>query len=135
MGFQEALRTCFSKYAKADGRASRSEFWYFHLAIFVYMFVAGFGLGIVGASDAQMDLAILFLLIPIIVPSICVTARRLHDLNYSGWMQLIFYPGFLADELLGTGYVIYLVTLGVWAFWYSQPGKRGKNKFGAQPKK
>ena len=43
MGFQEALRTCFSKYAKADGRASRSEFWYFHLAIFLYMFVAGFG--------------------------------------------------------------------------------------------
>ncbi len=39
MGFQEALRTCFAKYAKADGRASRSEFWYFHLAIFVYMFV------------------------------------------------------------------------------------------------
>ena len=83
MGFQEALRTCFAKYARADGRASRSEFWYFHLAIFVYMFVAGFGLGIVGASDAQMDLAILFLLIPVIVPSICVTARRLHDLNYS----------------------------------------------------
>ncbi len=135
MGFQEALRTCFSKYAKADGRASRSEFWYFHLAIFLYMFVAGFGLGIVGASDAQMDLAILFLLVPVFAPSVCVTARRLHDLNYSGWMQLIFYPGFLADELLGTGYVIYLVTLAVWAFWYSQPGKRAKNKYGAQPKK
>ena len=42
---------------------------------------------------------------------------------------------FLADELLGTGYVIYLVTLAVWAFWYSQPGKRAKNKFGVQPKK
>ena len=79
MGFQEALSTCFSKYAKADGRASRPEFWYFHLAAFVYMFVAGFGLGIVGASDAQMDMATLFLLIPIIVPSICVSARRLHD--------------------------------------------------------
>ena len=39
MGFQEALSTCFSKYAKADGRASRPEFWYFHLAAFVYMFI------------------------------------------------------------------------------------------------
>ena len=135
MGFTESLRTCFGKYAKFDGRASRPEFWYFFLFAFAYMFIAGFLLGLVGTSDATIDVAIIVLMIPILVPSIAVSARRLHDINQSGWMQCIFIPGFMADEFLGTGYVIYLVTLGLWAFWFSQAGKNSKNRFGAQPKK
>ena len=135
MGFAESLRTCFGKYAKFDGRASRSEFWYFILFCFVYFFVAGFLLGFSGVSDAAFDGATLVLLIPIFVPSIAVSARRLHDINQSGWMQCIFIPGFIADEFLGTGYVIYILTLGLWAFWFSQSGKKGKNRFGAQPRK
>ena len=135
MGFTESLRTCFGKYAKFDGRASRPEFWYFFLFAFGYMFIGGFLLGFVGTSDATIDIAILVLMIPILVPSIAVSARRLHDINQSGWMQCIFIPGFMADEFLGTGYVIYLVTLCLWVFWFSQAGKKGKNRFGAQPKK
>ena len=135
MGFAESLRTCFGKYAKFDGRASRSEFWYFILFCFVYFFVAGFLLGFSGVSDAAFDGATLVLLIPIFIPSIAVSARRLHDINQSGWMQCIFIPGFIADEFLGTGYVIYILTLGLWAFWFSQSGKKGKNRFGAQPRK
>ena len=134
MGFTESLRTCFGKYAKFDGRASRSEFWYFVLFCFVYFFVAGFLLGFSGVSDAAFDGATLVLLIPIFIPSIAVAARRLHDINQSGWMQCIFVPGFLADEFLGTGYAIYIMTLGLWVFWFSQAGKKGKNRFGAQPR-
>ena len=135
MGFAESLRTCFGKYAKFDGRASRSEFWYFVLFCFVYFLVAGFLLGFSGVSDAAFDGATLVLLIPIFIPSIAVAARRLHDINQSGWMQCIFIPGFIADEFLGTGFVIYILTLGLWAFWFSQTGKKGKNRFGAQPRK
>ena len=135
MGFTESLRTCFGKYAKFDGRASRSEFWYFVLFCFVYFLVAGFLLGFSGVSDAAFDGATLVLLIPIFIPSIAVAARRLHDINQSGWMQCIFIPGFIADEFLGTGYVIYILTLGLWAFWFSQSGKKGKNRFGVQPRK
>ena len=135
MGFTESLRTCFGKYAKFDGRASRSEFWYFVLFCFVYMFVAGFLLGLTGASQAGIDAAILFLMIPIFIPSIAVAARRLHDINQSGWMQCIFIPGFFADMFLGTGYVIYIMTLALYAFWFSQAGKKMKNRFGAAPKK
>ena len=135
MGFTESLRTCFGKYAKVDGRASRSELWYFVLFCFVYFLVAGFLLGFSGVSDAAFDGATLVLLIPIFIPSIAVAARRLHDINQSGWMQCIFIPGFIADEFLGTGYVIYILTLGLWAFWFSQSGKKGKNRFGAQPRK
>ena len=135
MGFAESLRTCFGKYAKFDGRASRSEFWYFILFCFIYMFIAGLLLGAIGASDVAVDGATLILMIPIFIPSIAVAARRLHDINQSGWMQCIFIPGFFGDMLLGTGYVIYIVTLGLWAFWFSQAGKKAKNRFGAQPRK
>ena len=135
MGFTESLRTCFGKYAKFDGRASRSEFWYFVLFCFVYFLVAGFLLGFSGVSDEAFYGATLVLLIPIFIPSIAVAARRLHDINQSGWMQCIFIPGFIADEFLGTGFVIYILTLGLWAFWFSQAGKKGKNRFGVQPRK
>jgi uncharacterized membrane protein YhaH (DUF805 family) len=135
VGFIESIKVCLSKYAQFNGRASRSEFWYFYLALFIYFVVAGFLLGVAGVSDEVFDLATLVLLIPIFIPSIAVSARRLHDLNQSGWMQCIFIPGFIADEFLGTGYVIYLLTLALFAFWFSQTGKKGKNRFGAQPRK
>ena len=135
MRFVESIKICFGKYAKFDGRASKSEFWYFFLFCFIFMFVGGFLVGLSGASQAGMDGAILFLLLPIFIPSIAVATRRLHDINQSGWMQCIFIPGFFADMLMGTGYVIYIMTLALYAFWFSQAGKKGKNKFGAQPKK
>jgi len=135
VGFIESIKVCLSKYAQFNGRASRSEFWYFYLALFIYFVVAGFLLGVAGVSDEVFDLATLVLLIPIFIPGIAVSARRLHDLNQSGWMQCIFIPGFIADEFLGTGYVIYLLTLALFAFWFSQAGKKGKNRFGAQPRK
>ena len=135
MGFIEAIKICLGKYAQFNGRASRSEFWYFCLAVVIYFFVAGFLLGMTGVSDEVFDLATLVLLIPIFIPGIAVAARRLHDINQSGWMQCIFIPGFVADEFLGTGWVIYALTLALWAFWFSQTGKKGKNRFGAQPRK
>ena len=135
MGFIEAIKICLGKYAQFNGRASRSEFWYFCLAVVIYFFVAGFLLGMTGVSDEVIDIAILVLLIPIFIPGISVAARRLHDINQSGWMQCIFIPGFVADEFLGTGWVIYVLTLALWVFWFSQTGKKGKNRFGAQPRK
>ena len=135
MGFIEAVKTCLGKYAQFNGRASRSEFWFFNLFLFIYLFVAGFLLGMVGASDETYGVATLVLLIPVFIPGIAVAARRLHDINQSGWMQCIFIPGFFADELLGTGWVIYILTFALYAFWFSQAGKKGKNRFGVQPRK
>ena len=135
MGFGESIRICLNKYAQFNGRASRSEFWYFSLAVVIYFFVAGIFLGIAQVADDVFDIATLILLIPIFIPCIAVAARRLHDINQSGWMQCIFIPGFVADEFLGTGWVIYMLTLALWAYWFSQAGKKGKNRFGIQPKK
>ena len=138
MGFAESLRTCFGKYAKFDGRASRPEFWYFYLFCFIYMFVAGFLLGMTGASDAASGGAILILMIPIFIPSIAVAARRLHDINQSGWMQCIFIPGYVAAEMMGMnapGWIIWIGTTIVFAIFLSQKADKKKNKFGTVPKK
>ena len=135
MNFIESVQTCFKKFADFKGRASKSEFWFFVLFEVIYFFVAGFLLGAIGADDETINLAILILYIPIFIPGIAVTARRIHDFNQSGWMQCIFIPGFFADEFLGTGYVIYFVTFVLFAFYCSQSATNGKNKFGAKPKK
>ena len=84
MGFIEAIKSCLSKYSQFKGRSSRSEFWFFLLFSFIYFFIAGFLLAFIGSSQETMDVATLVLLIPIFIPGIAVSARRLHDINQSG---------------------------------------------------
>lgn len=80
MTFQEAIKICFQKYADFNGRAKRPEFWWFVL----FTFLASLILGIVSSM-----LSGLFSL-AVIVPSLAVGARRLHDIGRSGWWQLIW---------------------------------------------
>lgn len=79
MTFVESIKTCFSKYADFKGRASRSEFWWFMLFNVACYIVTSF------ISDA---LYLLFALATLL-PSLAVGARRLHDTDRSGWLQLI----------------------------------------------
>ncbi|PPC94807.1 MAG: hypothetical protein CTY33_02650 [Methylotenera sp.] len=80
MTFQEAIKLCFQKYADFSGRAKRPEFWWFAL----FTFLASMILGVVSSM-----LSGLFSL-AVIVPSLAVGARRLHDIGRSGWWQLIW---------------------------------------------
>ena len=79
MNFQDAIRTCFSKYADFSGRAMRSEYWWFFLFIVVVSVIL---------SMISSVLSGLFSL-GVLVPSISAATRRLHDTNRSGWWQLI----------------------------------------------
>ena len=135
MNFTEAISSGFQNYFNFKSRSSRPAFWFFILFCFIYYFVAGFLLGMMGVSDAVFDAAVFFIALPIIIPGISLTARRLHDFNHSGWMQCIFIPGFIVDEFLGTGYVIYFITVILWAIYCSRKPSGGKNKFGPKPKK
>jgi uncharacterized membrane protein YhaH (DUF805 family) len=108
MNFQEAVKTCFFKYADFNGRASRSEYWWFALFIVIGNLVST----VVGHS-----LPLLFGLATLL-PSIAAAARRLHDTNRSGWMQLI-----AVFPVLGWLVVIYLLA--------QEP--KEPNKFGAAP--
>ena len=78
MSFTESVKTVlFQKYATFKGRASRSEYWWFAL----FMFLTGF-VGLLG----EIINGIISLLI--FIPSIAVMVRRLHDTNNSGLLLL-----------------------------------------------
>ena len=79
--FTDALK----KYADFTGRASRKQYWMFAL-IYIIIYIA---LGLVDAFLGSVWLASIFSLI-LIVPSISITTRRLHDTSRSGWWQLIY---------------------------------------------
>lgn len=80
MTFQESISTCFMKYADFNGRASRPEFWWF--VLFTCLATGAI-------SIFSEDLAGLFQL-AVLLPSIAVGARRLHETNRSGWLQLLW---------------------------------------------
>jgi uncharacterized membrane protein YhaH (DUF805 family) len=79
MTFGESIKTCFSKYAAFDGRASRSEYWWW----FLFVFLVSMATGIV----SQM-LSGLFSL-AVLLPGLAVGARRLHDTDRSAWFLLV----------------------------------------------
>lgn len=79
MTFVESISTCFKKYVDFNGVASRSEFWWW----FLFMVVVALLL-----ESINNTLALVFNL-AILLPSIAVYARRLHDTDRSGWWQLL----------------------------------------------
>ena len=80
MTFGESIRTCFSKYATFTGCASRSEYWWF----FLFNFLASIGCGMI--SDTVSGLFSL----AVLLPSLAVGVRRLHDIDKSGWFLLVW---------------------------------------------
>jgi len=81
MTFGEAIKVCFNKYAVFDGCASRPEFWWWVL----FTVVASMALQSVSYNLSGAFSIATFL------PSIAVTARRLHDTDRSGWWQLLLF--------------------------------------------
>lgn len=113
MGFGEAIQTVFSKYATFSGRASRSEFWYF--ALFTFLVQLVFAIVGFAAQNIGDILSIIFGL-AVFIPSLAVGARRLHDIDRTGWWQLI-----MLVPLVG---IIVLIV-----FWVMK-GSEGPNRFG-----
>ena len=104
MNFIKAVETCFKKYGDFNGRASRPEFWWFYLLnILVWIFSWVFPL-------------LAFLYLAMFIPFIAVAARRLHDINKSGWFQLI-------GLIPLVGWIICIV-------WWASDGEKKNNRFG-----
>lgn len=109
LGFVEAIKICLSKYATFDGRARRSEYWWWCLATFI----VGCVLGWIPILGWLISLAL-------IVPGIAVGVRRLHDLNKTGWLYLLCLIPIVGAILL--------------IVWFVQPGTAGSNQYGDDPK-
>ena len=79
------------KYATFAGRAQRAEYWYFvlfYILIFIGLSVID---GITGSFSAEAGMGLLggILTLALLIPSIAVGVRRLHDTGRSGWWLLI----------------------------------------------
>lgn len=110
-GMVTAVTTCIQKYKTFDGRAARAEFWWFTLAAFIGSIIFGIIDGILGINILGLIYSLALLL-----PSIAVGVRRLHDVDKSGWLYLV-----ILVPLLGALYLLYL---------FVQEGTKGDNKYG-----
>ena len=133
MTFTESVKTCFSKFATFQSRASRSEFWWFFLLSFL--------LGLIPSVGNVIGLVLM-------IPSLSVGCRRLHDRGMSGWWQALPYGLLLGAVLLmvsfshaeGPAWGIMLtggalaVASMIWlTVQFALPGMRGINTYGADP--
>ncbi|WP_424944721.1 DUF805 domain-containing protein [Aliiroseovarius crassostreae] len=129
MNFQTAVKTCFSKYVTFQGRAARSEFWWFALFVWggqlILSVVDSTVFGTVTTSEngfsAQTNMPVLSGLFSLVVflPSISVVVRRLHDKDRTGWWYWIALVPLLGALLL--------------LFWFVTEGTRGPNRYGPDP--
>jgi uncharacterized membrane protein YhaH (DUF805 family) len=109
MDFVTAIKTVFGKYVDFNGRALRSEFWYFQLFMLIVSAVVN---AVFEPLGIVVGLAVL-------LPNLAVGARRLHDTGRSGWWQLL-----LLLPVIG---VIVLIV------WWATKGEPGDNRFGPAP--
>jgi uncharacterized membrane protein YhaH (DUF805 family) len=117
MNLDEAVKTCWAKYATFSGRASRSEYWFIILFFWLLMFVTAI-IDVVVFPDHKYMVINLTANLLIVIPSISVAARRLHDVNRSGWWQLLY---------------ITFVGIIPLLYWFIKKGDDGDNKHGSNP--
>ena len=106
------------KYAKFEGRANRTQYWYFVLTEILAFFIL-VDLCVIPFVNIIAGLALLVLWLGLIVPGIAVAVRRLHDTNRSGWWLLLCFVPFV-------GAIVLLV-------WMCSEGTKGANKYGDEP--
>lgn len=163
MNFLDSIKVCFQKFVTFKGRASRSEYWYFMLFLFIAAFFSAIlDLLIFGTNDKSVGpFGIIFYLIAFL-PSTSVCVRRLHDVGKSGWLiaigmlllpfltiiALTWVPDWIAPENTGSTndnvgsivlilsglIVILFIGYSIYGFYLTViPGDSGVNKYGENP--
>ena len=126
MGFGTAVSTCFQKYVVFSGRARRSEFWWWQLFVILIGAIANIGDSVFGlhytnsSSAAQAGWLGTVVALALVLPSIAVLFRRLHDTGRSGWWWLL-------------SWVCCIGTILLWIFCLSD-STPGTNQYGPNPK-
>jgi uncharacterized membrane protein YhaH (DUF805 family) len=110
------------KYAVFSGRSRRKEFWMFVLFTFIVEIVLAIIDAIIGTYNTAIGIGLLsgLFYLAILVPSIALNTRRLHDIGKSGWFQLLF--------------IIPIVGFILWIIWMVRDGDDGVNQYGPSPK-
>ena len=114
MTFSESVSTCLKKYFIFQGRASRSEYWWFQLIVSPSYLIS---------TILENEIGYFFLGVTLftLIPAISAGVRRLHDTNRSGFFLLISFIPFIGGLVL--------------LFFLIPEGTKGKNRFGPDPLK
>ena len=114
MTFNESVTTCLKKYFVFEGRASRSEYWWFQLIVTPSYLIS---------TIIENEIGYFFLGITLftLIPAISAGVRRLHDTNRSGFFYLISLIPIIGSFIL--------------VFFLIPEGTKGKNRFGPDPLK
>ena len=115
MNFLESLKTCYKKVFNYRGRASKSEYWWFQLYFTLFAILTFY------FEDHTFGQVLIVLWAFNNLPLLSAGVRRFHDMNKSGWTLL-----WTIVPLIGT-FIVLIMLAG--------DGTKGKNKFGAKPKK
>jgi len=114
ISFSDAIKLGFMRYSDFRGRSTPAEFWWwllFSVPVLLVFIVIDISVGTyTGLLSGLFGLAAL-------VPSLALGARRLHDINKSGWCQLLW---------LGIPLVIPAIIL-LW--WATKPSDAGTNRY------
>jgi uncharacterized membrane protein YhaH (DUF805 family) len=124
----EAVGSFFGNYFNFSKRATRSEFWWSQLFVGLASCIPPIfliiGLLMMLAGDPQLGLVFLIVglvayvaILAMIIPTMAVSVRRLHDTNRSGWLYLLSGVPF--------GVIVLLI-------FYVQPSSVGENNYGPQ---
>lgn len=114
MTFTDSVSTVLKKYAVFQGRAARSEYWWF-----VLFNVLASAVGAVLDQAAGTNAISMIVSLVLFLPSLAVGVRRLHDIDRSGWWLLIS--------------IIPLIGWIMLIYWTVQPSDGGTNRFGPPP--
>ncbi len=122
------IDTIKSRYAKFDGRASRSEFWYFTLFYFIFsimlrsidIYIINPMLGSTSMESVQGGFLQMIVALALLIPSLALTIRRLHDTGKSGWWLFIALVPIVGPLAL--------------LYFYVQDSQAGNNLYGQNPK-
>ena len=119
VSFNEAIVGAFSNYFKFSGRATRAEYWWwilFVIASVIVLTIVDIVIGTYNYDSNSGLLAFLFQLATLI-PGLALGSRRLHDINRTGWWQLMWIVSFL------------LVPMVVLLVWVAKKGDAGPNRY------
>jgi uncharacterized membrane protein YhaH (DUF805 family) len=122
MNFLEAVKSYFVRWNDFKGRSSRSEYWW----AILFTNIANIVLNMLSTTLQQSEsvitlvllLLILGLLLFMLVGIFSLIARRLHDINKSGWWYLLVFT------------IIGMIPL---LYWFVQKGDEADNRFGSDP--
>ena len=135
MNFTQSISHCFSNYFNFNGRASRSEFWFFYLFVLIGYIIC---FTLIMAVSFKLFWLMGAFMIGMILPSLGVSVRRLHDVNKSGWFLLLPVTfnilGRLFERSIGDISLVFtIISLGISIYLlvlYCTDGEKKNNRFG-----